>query len=529
MNIIYAGNPLLLLSLTNTRKKADTPVSGPGAALSDSIALSQMPGRALVKYLQTVDDAASDLLRVVEDYATTGKTADGPAFPGELPQGTGSPVTGRDTFIYFPEPGTGGTKTGAGQVVVLQNRLSLSGAVPDAKGEEAIRALVRESGRQLSAAASGIGLKTASIETVPVQDKFMIIGETRDDTPVVSVVRQDMSGRSEPVTQGDVQEGDVQDVIARIKAFVGELVNVQPEKPLSKTGDVAEFASAAAVGPTIPEAGAPPNRIKIVKEMFAAAFSGSADDNVAKNTNVEGVEVTGKGVAAGPVAWGGKLSDSLPGITVRYINPSVPLPDAPAGVDPGALVADRLMSLKELVGAVPEPVLPSEVLSEEDQTAVLKLKESIHEQVPVMVRQALRAASYNYQGVETGAGQGFFGIDIDKDGALRINTATLTGSLSEKKEETVQFIRDFATSFQDRLRYDFNPLAGVYADTRDAAGITETGRKDRAGDDSDEQRTRLEERLNKVELLLRSSYELKDLFVQAISLKQPGALDETDR
>ena len=105
----------------------------------------------------------------------------------------------------------------------------------------------------------------------------------------------------------------------------------------------------------------------------------------------------------------------------------------------------------------------------------------------------------------------------------------LVESLSAKKEETVTFIRDFGRSLQDGLRYDFNPLAGVYAGGRDAAGITGAGRKDRAGDDNDKQKARLEERLNRVQLLLRSSYELKDVFMQSLSLNNAGPGDETDR
>ena len=39
----------------------------------------------------------------------------------------------------------------------------------------------------------------------------------------------------------------------------------------------------------------------------------------------------------------------------------------------------------------------------------------------------------------------------------------------------------------------------------------------------------IEERLNRVQLLLRSSYELKDVFMQSLSLNNAGPGDETDR
>lgn len=480
MNIITAGDPLLIMSQAHAPQKGGRRVSTPGSATSDTIVLSQIPDKALLKYREAVDHIVSDLMRIVDAYAAAGLPADDVAFPGALTHCRA--MTGRDTCVYFPGPAPGESETRSGQVVVIGNGLSFSDGARNLEDEEIIRAMVKVAAQKPAAATPRIGLRLADIESIPVRDRFILFTETKNDVPVVSIIRQKASGRSEPVTGNQVPEADIQDVITKIREFITEQVNLpqvdgQPEKALSEDGPVKSGLDRSLI----------------------------------------------------PVAPADALADAIPGITVRYVHLSPPSPDVPAGTDPRLFIVDKLASLGELIEGMSGPSLVSEGGSEDDRAALRETISSAHEQITTTVRQALSAASRDYRTAAGPADQGFPGAGINEDGTLRIDRVMLVESLSAKKEETVTFIRDFGRSLQDGLRYDFNPLAGVYAGGRDAAGITGAGRKDRAGDDNDKQKARLEERLNRVQLLLRSSYELKDVFMQSLSLNNAGPGDETDR
>ncbi len=530
MNIIYAGNPLLILSQANIPKKAGVRAAA-GPAIADTIALSRVPDKALVKYLEAVDSIASDLLRILDDYAATGTPVDEPFFPNGLPQFRA--VAGENKYIYFPAEGPGGKETGRGQVIVIRDNLFLSDGAPVPGDEEALQPFVKEVGSRLSAAASGIGLKVADIETVPVRDRFILLSGTGDATPVIPVILRKVPGGPDQIGKVQVPAGDIQDIITKIKAFIDEQANVEkvdapPEKSLLSNNDPLELGTDKSPVPAETETIPVHGPVKIVKEILSSAFSGHTDDKTTLKNAEDGREV-GTGVTRGPAVPGGGLRDALPGITVRYVDASTLSPDVPAGTDSRSLIVDKLVSFKEMIEIAIEPALLPEGTSEEDLAAVRETRRSVHEQMPALVRQALHAASRNYEASGNAADQGIFGIGIDEKGSLRIDLAALVESLGDKKEKTVTFIRDFAASLQDRLRYDFNPLAGAFAGGRDTASITGAGKKGNAGDDSDEQKARFEERLNKVQLLLRSSYELKDQLTQALSLNTAGVIDETDQ
>lgn len=531
MNIIYAGNPLLILSQVNTPKKAGVRAAA-APAMSDMIALSQAPDKALVKYLEAVDNIASDLLRILDDYAATGIPVGEPFFPNGLPRFRAA--AGDDTYIYFPAEGPGGKEAGRGQVIVIRNNLFLSDGSPVPGDEEALQSFVMEVGSRLSAAAPGIGLKVADIETVPVRDRFILLSGARDITPVIPVILREAPGGPGQTDKVLVREGDIHDIIKKIKAFIDEQANVEQvdvplEKSLSANDNPLEFGTDKSPVPAETETIPVHGPVKIVKEILSSIFSQHTDGTTTIKNAEDGGGVR-TGVTRGPAVPGGGLWDALPGITVRYVDASPLSPDIPAGTtDSRPLIVDKLVSFKEMIEIAPEPALLPEGTSEEDLTVVREARRSVHEQMPALVRQALHAASRNYEASGGAADQGIFGIGLDEKGNLRIDPAVLVESLADKKEKTITFIRDFAASLQDRLRYDFNPLAGAFAGGRDTASITGAGKKGNAGDDSDEQKTRFEERLNKVQLLLRSSYELKDQLTQALSLSAAGGIDETDQ
>jgi hypothetical protein len=283
---------------------------------------------------------------------------------------------------------------------------------------------------------------------------------------------------------------------------------------------------AATDAPETPETRAPFNLTEIARAIVSSVFSGGKQGGIVKN--VENQETMTLNKAAASTLSNNAASGAIPGMIVRYITQSAPPSGIPDKIDPIARVIDNLMSLEKLLEDVPVFDAPVDGLLEDDAMGPEAVRASIKEKIPVMVRDALHAAGRNAQPAYPDNNVGFFGINIDEKGFLRIDRATLAESFSETKDETIRFITDFGNSFQDKIRYDFNPFAGLYAGGESRANIIEPGKKGGASDD-DKQKTEFEKRLNEVQMLLKSSYELKDLFMQSKSYDRPEPFDETDR
>ncbi len=98
--------------------------------------------------------------------------------------------------------------------------------------EQSVSDLVKTIVRQLSAVDKGIGLESVNIESMPVRDRFVIFTETKDGMPVISVIRQDPSGRSELLDHDQIRDEGISDIITKLNAAItaGQPVKTpQPE------------------------------------------------------------------------------------------------------------------------------------------------------------------------------------------------------------------------------------------------------------------------------------------------------------
>ncbi len=517
---------------SDPQKKAQARVQvGVAEGPVDMGSSSTIGDRAAMRYLQAVDGITSDLLRIVDDYPQTGTAGDVSVIPDQLPREKAVNIP--NMFIYYPPSDSGGENAVPGRMIVVQGGLPLSGdGLPELQDEQAVSDLVKTIVRQLSVADKGIGLENVNIESMPARDRFVIFTETKDGMPVISVIRQDPSGRSEVLDQDQIRDEGISDIITKLNAVVIEgqpVDSQQPEAfiPGAKDAKAEATAMPAAIDtPDTPETRVPFNLTETARAILSSVFSGGKEEGIVKNA--ENRETVTLNEAAASALPNNAASDTIPGMIVRYIAQSSFPSGIPDKADPGASIIDKLMSLEKLLEDVPGFAAQVDGLPEEDAVALEAVRASIKERVPVMVRDALQAAGRNAQSAYPDNNAGPFGINIDGKGLLKIDGATLAESLSGNKDETIQYIRDFGNSFQDKIRYDFNPFAGLYTGGESKANIIEPGKKGGAPDD-DKQKTEFEKRLNEVQMLLKSSYELKDLFMQSKSYDRPEPFDETDR
>ena len=534
MKIIYTGYPLAQLTGGDQQKRAQARIQiNATQGLVDTGPCSAISDKAVIRYLQAIDDITSDLLRIVDDYPQTGTAGDVSLIPDQLPREKAVNIP--NMFIYYPPSDSGGESAGPGQIIVVQGCPSSSDAgCRELQGEQSVSDLVKTIVRQLSAVDKGIGLESVDIGSMPARDRFVIFAETKDGMPVISVIRQGASGRSELLDHDQIRDEAILNVITKLNVAIttGQPVKTpQPEGFVSGAKDAkGESVSTPAATDTrdTPDAGAPFNLPEIARAILSSVFSGGKHEGIVNNAKNQ--ETMTLNEAAASALSDDAASDIIPGMIVRYITQSSPLSGIPDKTDPGARIIDNLISLEKLLEDVPGFDAPIDGLPEDDAVALEAVRASIKEKVPVMVRDALHAAGRNAQSAYPDNNAGPFGISIDERGLLKIDSTTLAESLSEKKDATIRYIQDFGNSLQDKIRYDFNPLAGLYTGGESTGGILKANRKHRADDECDDkQKIQLEKRLNEVQMLLKSSYELKDLFMQSKCADQPGAFDETDR
>ncbi len=470
-------------------------------------------------------------MQMINHYEQTGATADIPDIQNQLSHDKA--ITSPYLFIYYPPSDSDGENPRFGQVIVLEGNLPVTGPYfPKPQDDQAFSDLARTLVRQLSALDTGIGLKSASVEPIPVRNRFIVSVEMNDGMPVISAIRQDCSGVAEVLSQDQARDEGISDIIMKlntVKTAVGPRDALPPEKGSSETAGI-ERSNGLLPGDCKTESS---GLREIARDLLLSIISKFKEMGVKNTAQDHGpANICTRG---GLKPSNNMSPDTVPGMIVRHIKTSATI-NMPQKNGMDTLIMQKLISLEKMLQDVPEFIPPSdnppEVLSEEDMTTLQKTrtKTSIHERIPAMVRDALERASRNHhQTAGAGGNAGYFGINIDENGVLRIDRAVLAKSLAERKTETVQYIQDFGNSFQDKIRYDFNPLAGLYTGGKSTGGILKTNKKHRADDEGDDkQKIQLEKRLNEVQMLLKSSYELKDVFMQSRSVDQPGAFDETD-
>ncbi len=127
MKIIYTGYPLAQLTGGDQQKRAQARIQINATQGSvDTGSCSAISDKAVMRYLQAIDDITSDLLRIVDDYPQTGTAGDISLIPDQLPREKAVNIP--NMFIYYPPSDSGGENAGPGQIIVVQGGPSSSDA-----------------------------------------------------------------------------------------------------------------------------------------------------------------------------------------------------------------------------------------------------------------------------------------------------------------------------------------------------------------------------------------------------------------
>jgi hypothetical protein len=516
-----------LKGLADTQKRPSVRVPDAGLNRTDALSFSAVPDKAVVKYLQAIDDITSELIEMVDHYA-----APAPAVQTGHVTLKGQPATAPAVVVYFPPSGQENAAVpDKGQLIVMNKGALIRGT--DASGPQTDNDVLTLSGdvsRALSPLMSGLGIPAGRFDLPQVGAKLIAVLDVQDDVPVAQVIRQDEAGRLEAVPPDSDSRSFVLDIVKTISADLEG-----PAGANEPTADKSEVSGASVLSD-------PAAAIRRVFSAIQGHFAGTGNRETTAGTAKRQDVPAGNGMtAAGMPENSPPATNLIPddaslktgaGTVVHYLDePRGPVSQASVrGADFVTQIADKMVVLERRLEEVPYFRGEDTSLPEEDPALLEKTFAALKENTAGLVRRALHAAVSQVRSEYPGADVSALGIGLDENGFLKVDRTALSESLSARKDEAVMFVRDLGNSLQDRIRYDFNPLAGLFAGNGNADGVLETGKKRGTADEGDDKpRVQLETRLNEVQMLLKSSYELKDLFLQGGSSDQPGFFDETDR
>lgn len=204
MKIGLPGYPLAQLTGGELLKKAGTGVKKGSIGRVDVPILSDVPDKAIVKYLRTIDEILSDIIRIVEDSEQPAGSGGTAAVSQKMLQQAA--VAPGDAVIYLPAATPGGDELtdGKGELIIIKDVLS-SGAqgLPGGAVRQSPAVISREVARALSRIDAGIGMETGDLNSITVRDKFVISVDVRDDLPVPSIIRHGPPGVTAPSNGSD--------------------------------------------------------------------------------------------------------------------------------------------------------------------------------------------------------------------------------------------------------------------------------------------------------------------------------------
>ncbi|MHB8110150.1 MAG: hypothetical protein ACYDHW_08970 [Syntrophorhabdaceae bacterium] len=494
MNIKYIGYPPAQLSGADTHKRAAGRVQKMPLDPGDTLSFSTIPNKALIKYLQVIDMMTSELLTVTDNYAAAGRNLqlsriiDQPIQGEEAKETADVPVV----IVYFPHAGQEkNVSSWQGELIVMKydTLVSLKKDTPDVRIEENILDAVRDVARKISSLESEPGFPQAGIDTVKVKDKIIIaVTKEKGDNPVISVIRQDSSGHRE------VMDPD-------------------------RAGDNAEGATVFASEKDA--------AIKDILSLITAEYLKTSNSPVPAHTRIHTSksQVSEDNEMAIPCQSRESLPDDqdtcnyapvtkIPGMVTHYLGSSLNKKPGPPvqGPDKIVQIIEKIAGLKEFIHANEYSEVDRESGNERAQGE--KIPSMVREGIALVAKNAFQNVLMQVRAQYPESDPGSLGLNIDEEGVLKIDRAVLSESLSGKKDETVKLIRDFGTSFQNTIRYDFNPFAGFVARETPANLLGKPDSKDALRDDDGARKAEFEKRLNELQMLLETSYELKHLFMR---------------
>lgn len=531
MKIAYNGYHLTQLPDGESQKTNRVRTGTVPAAAA--VAFPAIPEKSAVRYLKAIEDITSDIMSIVDSHVVRGSIGDAMA-AGRL--GTISaetlqrePFMPGDILIVIPErmlPGSD-ERAAPGSVTILRN-VPFAESV-DGEGideDQTIGSVARNVAEWLTPRETGI-LRSPEMEPTALVERYIIsVRGGESPSPAFFVRHQDLLGKTEDFDEA----GSAPMVTLRpvVRALIGEPGNArltassgEPHPGASRVpGDLdgSQAVASRTPSPGRNEGLLPSllsfNLVEKVKGALSRVFPEASQEPVIGED--DGDEEAPYPSSADGLQSPTSFAAKFPGFTVRVINVQTGDAVSPSSETGIETVAERMVDLSRAVTDLVNLQNTDPESGSDTTTTQTLLKETVTR----MVRDSFVSASGQPKLGTFPVDAGAFGIGIDEKGGLRIDVVVLKEALTGHRDEVVRFVHDFAGSIHDRMTYGFNPIAGVCRGGQENPLLSRPESKESLTDDEQNSRADFEKRLNELQMLLKSSYELKDSFVQRKPARQ---------
>ncbi len=517
----FAGLPGTARRLVSTLAGNDRPVAA-GISLA-----SVRFGTAALRCLHAIEEMASEIMNITGD----GLPAEVDECPGQVPvDASGSSTVERgDVLVFFPGATSGREgEDGRREFIVVKGMGRPGGAgLLEEPQEEALETLARDVAQVLARSGRGLGSGVPGQDPPRVREKFIISIDAVDGMPVPSVVRHDPSGEATVLTngRGELPEGAVPSQVAAIAGLLTDAEEGVPVEHLQRAwgafSDEAEISGCQETdGMETEETVRPAARSFLSDPVAAIRDMGrtvqhffSVREDAGRETKAEVVQdhpTLPSGVEGAAVPAG-----ELPEVNVTLMGHAAPAVQSGAGC--ARMVAQRIVEKVAVFSDAVNGMITGSSPDADSQGD--NADEAVEGYVP-MKEAMKRAVAASFAGVVEGpAGMDgpessrLFGISLDEKGLLRVDTGVLCDALSGGKGEAVRFVHDLTASLHDRITYNALAFASLHARVEETVPGVPSGREPASGEDTD-RKAHFEKRLNELQMLLKSSYELKDSFMR---------------
>jgi hypothetical protein len=388
---------------------------------------------------------------------------------------------------------------------------------------------------------SDTGICTRTDGSNPLAEKkgFLIsVGTGHDLTPIVSIIHRNRSGGTKLIGN-ELAVTDERTVVSIIRTLDFKQRGEERRTFLDKTARAAKIPCDSTGGQfngglavlfaddgRIVKSRPGFNPVEKVKQIVSLIMSGSEGRQIplkeeGDNSSTSMVESSAGFETTGP------LEGTFPGPMVHVVNPGT-----------GAFVRSVADTEKGLDVIVRRTISPPEVL---DDLVPLDMEMRVTDSngygdtaIRILVKGTVKRATKNSLQMGSDAMRGetllnevsSLGMKTDGDGGLKLDSKVFRGAFPTDKDEVIRSGRDFAVSLQDRVAYSFNPFAGDNANGPQDAPLHGPQLKQGIENKHEDIKEAFEKRLNELQMLLKSSYELKESFMHRKFAGQDGQDEE---
>lgn len=463
----FPGNEIGTIKLKNVSSTCKAP-----RLSADIPDFTAIPGENALKCVRDAGTLLSGIIDLIDDYsAMVGSSGTRQINAASSQPHPPNPVI----VIYCPDGDSSDGASTQGRLAVLDNtgRIFDETDPGQAPVEQCLMDIAQDAARTLKSLKAGLALPATGSEQTVTRDKFIITVELQEGVPDVRVMRQDVSGSQEFVNPDTIDDNLLRAIITDLAGF----------RPSQDHQDIPDRPGA--------------NPARLVPQATEGGFAKIVEDIITRASK-----------------------DLAPEIS------TVSFPVAEGFFDPSSLlrqISERFLLFENLLHSIPQ----CEEADTEIMTGMVAgesniLLSAVKENIAVVARTSYQDTAVRLRRQYPQIDPASFGITVDETGILRIDKDLLSGSLLTGKGEAVTFVRDFGTSFHDAIRYDFNPLAGLTVKDAFAGNVNGPGGEKAMKDNCGNRREEYEKRLNELQMLLATSYELKDLFCKS---KSPEEMD----